>query len=103
MKQEFPSVKLLGPANIYFDGLVTSRTFFEPDGQRKTLGFVCAGEYEFSTSTIEEMELYAGEFELMHPARQNITSTSRVTRSPSPAGFSLRCAAAPSLITAALM
>ena len=62
MKQEFSSVKLLGPANIYFDGLVTSRTFFEPDGQRKTLGFVCAGEYEFSTSTIEEMELYAGEF-----------------------------------------
>ena len=61
MKQEFSSVKLLGPANIYFDGLVTSRTFF------KTLGFVCAGEYEFSTSTIEEMELYAGEFELMLP------------------------------------
>ena len=55
MKQEFPNVKLLGPANIYFDGLVTSRTFFEPDGQRKTLGFVCAGEYEFSTSTIELM------------------------------------------------
>ena len=67
MKQEFSSVKLLGPANIYFDGLVTSRTFFEPDGQSKTLGFVCAGEYEFSTSTIEEMELYAGEFELMLP------------------------------------
>ena len=67
MMQEFSNVKLLGPANIYFDGLVTSRTFFEPDGQRKTLGFVCAGEYEFSTSTIEEMELYAGEFELMLP------------------------------------
>ena len=62
MKQEFPNVKLLGPANVYFNGMVSSRTFFEADGQRKTLGFVCAGEYEFSTSTIEEMELYAGEF-----------------------------------------
>lgn len=103
MKQEFSSVKLLGPANIYFDGLVTSRTFFEPDGQRKTLGFVCAGEYEFSTSTIEEMELYAGEFELMLPGETEYHKYVAGDTFTIPAGFSLRCAAAPSLITAALM
>ena len=65
--EKISNVEMMSKANVYWDGKVTSRTFFEPDGQRKTLGFVCAGEYEFSTSTIEEMELYAGEFELMLP------------------------------------
>lgn len=67
MQREFDPVKLMGPANVYFDGKVNSRTFYDNQGQKKTLGFVVAGEYEFSTSTIEEMELYAGEFELMLP------------------------------------
>ena len=67
---EFNHVSLMGPANVYFGGKVSSRTFFEPNGQRKTLGFVTAGEYEFSTSTVEYMELYAGEFELKLPGEQ---------------------------------
>lgn len=64
---EFNNVKLVGPANVYYDGRVSSRTFFEADGQRKTLGFVTAGDYVFSTSFVEYMEIFAGEFELKLP------------------------------------
>lgn len=67
---EFQNVKLIGKANVFFGGKVSSRTFYEADGQRKTLGFMPAGEYEFSTSTIEDMEIIAGEFELKLPGEE---------------------------------
>lgn len=64
---EFSNVKLVGPANVYFGGKVSSRTFYVEGGQRKTLGFVTEGGYEFSTSDEEFMEIFAGEFELKLP------------------------------------
>jgi hypothetical protein len=54
-------------ANIYFDGKVTSRTVFLADGSRKTLGIMLPGEYEFSTSTAEEMEILGGEMAVLFP------------------------------------
>jgi uncharacterized protein YaiE (UPF0345 family) len=64
---EFEGVKLLGPANVYFDGKVTSRTFWSADGTRKTLGFVQAGEYEFTTGPAEYMQILGGSLELRLP------------------------------------
>jgi purine/pyrimidine-nucleoside phosphorylase len=50
-------------ANIYFDGKVTSRTIFLPDGTKKTLGIMMPGEYEFTTELKEEMDITAGQLE----------------------------------------
>lgn len=61
---EFENVKLVKAANVYFDGKVTSRTFYMPDGERKTLGFMIAGEYIFNTGAEELMEVLGGTMEI---------------------------------------
>lgn len=63
MLSQFTNVDIIKKANIYFDGKVTSRTVVFPDGTKKTLGIMLPGEYEFSTSEKEEMEILAGELE----------------------------------------
>ncbi|WP_274361369.1 pyrimidine/purine nucleoside phosphorylase [Paenibacillus thermotolerans] len=57
---QFTDVTVLKHANIYYDGKVTSRTVLFPDGTKKTLGIALPGEYEFSASLKEEMEILAG-------------------------------------------
>jgi len=47
--QSFKNVELLKKANVYFDGNVTSRTFIDSDGSKKSLGIMMVGEYVFST------------------------------------------------------
>ncbi|MGZ4160824.1 MAG: pyrimidine/purine nucleoside phosphorylase [Neobacillus sp.] len=59
----FTNATIIKKANIYFDGNVTSRTVEFQDGTRKTLGVMLPGEYEFSTSQKEEMEIQAGKLE----------------------------------------
>ena len=51
-------------ANIYFEGNVISRNIFLKDGSRKTLGVMLPGNYEFSTDTIELMEIISGKLNL---------------------------------------
>ena len=60
---EFTNVTISTKANIYFEGKVTSRTVVFQDGTRKTLGIMLPGEYEFSTSQKEEMDIQAGVLE----------------------------------------
>ncbi len=60
---QFGNITLIKEANIYFDGKVTSRTVLFEDGTKKTLGIMLPGNYEFSTSLKEEMEILAGNFE----------------------------------------
>ncbi len=36
--ESFKNVELIKKANIYFDGNVTSRTFIDIDGSKKSLG-----------------------------------------------------------------
>lgn len=60
MPQEFENVTLIVPANVYFDGAVTSRTVRFADGTEKTLGILQQGEYEFGTEKAELMEITAG-------------------------------------------
>lgn len=60
---QLENVNLIKEANVYFDGKVTSRTAILQDGTKKTLGIMLPGEYEFSTSLKEEMEILAGTLE----------------------------------------
>ena len=57
-------------ANVYFGGGVVSRTVLFADGTKKTLGFMQPGEYEFSTAAAEEMEILAGELDVLLPGRR---------------------------------
>lgn len=60
---QFENVTAVKKANIYFDGKVASHTIIFPDGTKKTLGVMQAGEYQFSTGAPEIMEILGGELE----------------------------------------
>ncbi len=64
---EFSNVTIVKEANVYFDGAVTSRTIFFPDGSKKTLGIMVPGEYTFNTGSAELMEILAGELTVLLP------------------------------------
>jgi purine/pyrimidine-nucleoside phosphorylase len=71
----FDNVTVLKKANVYFDGKVTSRTVIFTDGEKKTLGIMMPGEYEFGTADKEIMEILAGEMDVLLPGKdvwQNI-------------------------------
>ncbi|QYJ75178.1 MULTISPECIES: pyrimidine/purine nucleoside phosphorylase [Shewanella] len=53
-------------ANVYFDGKVTSRAIYV-GGQKQTIGVVLPGEYEFSTTQPEQMQVISGAFEVLLP------------------------------------
>ncbi len=62
---EFKNVTVVKKANVYFDGKVTSRTILFENGEKKTLGFMLTGEYEFSTGAEELMEVLNGDMDIM--------------------------------------
>lgn len=64
---EFNNVKLVAKANVYDGGKVNSRTFYLESGERKTLGFMLAGEYEFGVGAAEVMEILSGSMEALLP------------------------------------
>ena len=66
---QFDNVSIVKKANIYFDGKVTSRTVIFYDGSEKTLGVMMPGEYEFNTAEKENMEIMAGELEVLLPGK----------------------------------
>ena len=68
---QFESVTVVKQANIYFDGKVTSRTVIFPDGERKTLGIMLPGDYEFGTASKEIMEIMSGELEVKLPGSED--------------------------------
>lgn len=67
---KFENVTVVKAANVYFDGKVTSRTVEFPGGEKKTLGIMLPGEYEFSTAKKEIMEILAGTVEVQLPGSQ---------------------------------
>jgi len=70
----FENVTVKKEANIYFDGKVTSRTVFFPDGSRKTLGVMLPGDYRFGTDSHEIMEILSGELVVVLPgSREAVT------------------------------
>jgi len=64
---EFANVTVIRKANVFFNGGVTSRTIVFPDGSKKTLGIMQPGEYEFTTSSAEIMEILAGDLDVLLP------------------------------------
>jgi hypothetical protein len=58
---EFSHVTAVAKANIYFDGRVVSHTLLFPDGSKKTLGLIYAGQFHFGTDKAERMEIVAGQ------------------------------------------
>lgn len=69
----FENVTIEKKANIYFDGKVTSRTVLFPNGEKKTLGIMLAGEYEFNTDAEEMMEILGGSMEVMMKGESEYT------------------------------
>lgn len=65
--KKFDNVSVMVEGNSYFDGAVTSRTINFADGNRKTLGFMQPGEYEFGTDQAELMEITSGKLEVKLP------------------------------------
>lgn len=57
---KFENVSVDAKANVYFDGRVVSHSVYFPDGSKKTLGLIQAGEYHFGTAAAERMEIVAG-------------------------------------------
>ena len=57
---EFKSVTAVAKANVYFDGKVVSHSILFPDGSKKTLGLIYAGQFHFGTDQAERMEIIAG-------------------------------------------
>lgn len=67
MQEKFENVTLVCKANVYYEGKVTSRTFFLPGGERKTLGVFLPGDYEFGTSDAEVVEVLQGVAQVLLP------------------------------------
>ena len=59
------NVELTKKANIYFDGKVTSRSFVDENGVKKSLGIMMPGEYTFGTNEAEHMEIISGTVEVL--------------------------------------
>ncbi|MGQ4667937.1 pyrimidine/purine nucleoside phosphorylase [Metabacillus halosaccharovorans] len=60
---KFENITIEKKANLYFEGKVSSRTILFSNGTKKTLGVMQPGEYEFSTSVKEEMDIVSGQLE----------------------------------------
>ncbi|AGX43724.1 pyrimidine/purine nucleoside phosphorylase [Clostridium saccharobutylicum] len=72
--KEFKNVTIVKKANVYFDGKVTSRTVIFENGERKTLGIMLPGNYEFSTGDKEAMEILAGSLEVRLPGEDRFVT-----------------------------
>lgn len=58
--ENLQNVTFIPRANVYFEGKVTSRKVILASGEEKTFGIMLPGEYEFSTSVKEHMDILAG-------------------------------------------
>ncbi len=67
----FENVSVLKKANIYYEGKVTSRTVIFASGEKKTLGIMMPGDYEFGTDVKEIMEILAGDLEVLLPGSKD--------------------------------
>lgn len=90
MKQ-FENVVLMKEANVYYDGKVTSRTLFFPDGERMTLGIMLPGTYTFSTNYKEVMEIVKGCIDVKLPGETEFVTfgTGEVFEVPKQSSFEI--------------
>jgi purine/pyrimidine-nucleoside phosphorylase len=64
---KFENVTVVKKANVYFGGTVTSRTVLFANNEKKTLGIMMPGTYEFGTADKEIMEILAGDLTVLLP------------------------------------
>ena len=74
--EKFVNISVVKKANIYFNGKVTSRTVVFENGEKKTLGIMLPGEYEFGTEKKEIMEILGGKLEVKLPSSEEWCSFS---------------------------
>ena len=65
--ERLKNLEVVSKANVYWDGKVTSRTYFTEDGEKHTLGIITAGTYTFGVGDREIVTLIAGEVEVKRP------------------------------------
>jgi purine/pyrimidine-nucleoside phosphorylase len=58
--EQFDNVSVVCKANVYFNGGVVSHTVKFASGEKKTLGLIFKGSYNFNTDAPEKMEIVAG-------------------------------------------
>lgn len=87
---EFTNARIVKKANVYYDGKVTSRTIYTGTGERKTLGIILPGEYQFGTGAEELMEVLSGEMEIMRQNENSYTSYKEGTSFVVPANSSFK-------------
>ncbi len=58
--ESFANVTAVCKANVYFDGKVVSHTILLEGGEKKTLGLIYPGVYNFGTGLPERMDVVAG-------------------------------------------
>lgn len=58
--ESFANVTAVCKANVYFDGKVVSHTILLESGEKKTLGLIYPGAYNFGTGLPERMDVVAG-------------------------------------------
>lgn len=63
-------VSVVCKANIYFEGKVVSHTVMFNDGQKKTIGLIYPGIFNFNTGASEKMEIISGECRVKLPGHK---------------------------------
>jgi hypothetical protein len=55
--EKFENVSVVCKANVYFNGGVVSHSVLFASGEKKTLGLIFKGSYNFNTDAPEKMEI----------------------------------------------
>ena len=85
------NASIVKPANIYYDGKVTSRTVNLSDGSTQSLGIMLPGEYTFGTSQAEIMEMLSGELDIKLPGEDwKALNTPETFNVPANSSFDLK-------------
>ena len=87
---EFKNVSVVKKANVYFDGKVTSRTVIFDNSEKKTLGIMLPGDYEFSTADKEIMEILGGSMDVMLPGESEFKTYAEGSSYEVPANSSFK-------------
>ena len=89
---QFDNVTAITKANIYFDGKVVSHTILTSQGEKKTLGLIYPGAFNFGTGAPEIMEIVAGECKVCLKGDTNWTTYSAGTafQVPGNSAFDIR-------------
>ena len=65
--EKFDNVTIEKKANIYLEGKIISHTITFNSGEKKTLGIMMPGEYEFDTGDKEIIEVLEGRMMILLP------------------------------------